>query len=95
MADIILTSEGAPTYRGGVPAGRQSFAAQSISLNWSWGSEPASASITYVAEVAPPIVANNWLDIRTAGHVFYGFCVSDVAVTSSSGNTRRLKLVEN
>jgi hypothetical protein len=95
MADIILTSEGAPPYRGGTPAGRQRFAASSISLNWSWGSEPSSANITYVGENSPPVVANNWLDINVVGHTFYGFCVSDVAVQSSSGNTRKLTFTDN
>jgi len=86
-----------------------SFAAQSLSFTWSWGSQPAQGAITYVAkETFPAITYGAWLEVNCYGKTLYGICQSgallvpheDGSVTgepterSSTGNTLRLEFLD-
>lgn len=49
------------------------FDAQSISLTWSWGSQPAEGMINYVADGDfPEITSGAYLEISLFGKTFYG-----------------------
>lgn len=101
FSPAILRVDSKPTYRGGTPAATRRFYCQSMNLTWSWGSDPASATLLYLLNAAPvsigelltiqvPVGANG-----AASHTFYGVCKSDVAHTGSDGINRRLEFLDS
>lgn len=95
MANHIISvrARPLPIYRGGTPGPVRLFYAQSTALTKSWGSEPASAEIIYIGGV--PVTRGQWLDITIGNYIFYGNCISDKEVFSSSGSRRVLNFVDN
>jgi len=49
--------------------------AQSVSFTWSWGSNPASGEITYVApDEYPSVISGAFLEMELYGKTFHGVC---------------------
>jgi hypothetical protein len=89
----IILIQPPPAYRGGGSFDPLRFKIQSANLTWTWGSEPATASLVYVTDTPASIGAAVQLSI--AGHTFYGLCKSDTPTVSSRGNTRSLEFADN
>lgn len=81
-------------YRGGTLGGTTVIRGQSLDCNWSWGSEPASATLIYLSSQVP-VSVGNWLTIPCAGHRFYGVCKSDTDKFGSGGSLRELTFVDS
>jgi hypothetical protein len=79
--------------RGGGTATPRKFDLQSGQVTWSWGSEPASASLTYVGTTPVSIGAS--LTLNIAGTKFFGVCKSDIPVQASGGHNRVLEFEDN
>jgi hypothetical protein len=79
-----------------VGAQQDAFHAQSIVLTTSWGSSPASATVTYVTARAGAhsIAVGQILNITGGGHSFWGLCKSDTDDTGSDGRKRTLQFVD-
>ncbi len=99
MADIpnipVMVRVNNPPRGSGTQAVR-TFAAQSTELTTAWGTNPASAQITYVAQTGfeVPVTEGALVRIQVAGHVFWGICRSDQSVDSANGRTRTLEYVD-
>ena len=85
----------APPPRGDAEQTPHDFALQSITLTWSWGAQPESATLVYIGDA--PVSAGAELTITVYGNpanqVFYGICKKAPSLVSSQGNTRSLEFV--
>lgn len=92
---VFITARPRPAYRGGAAGGPADFRASSMTANWSWGSEPASAEIEYLGTGAAPVAAGDWMTIQSGGHTFYGSCVEQRSKVSSGGFSTHISFADN
>jgi hypothetical protein len=73
---------------------------QSADLTWSWGAQPASAEVTYTAQLTAgqdirtalaPVPVGSYLELQLGPYTFFGLCQRDDAVQSSGGKVRKLQ----
>lgn len=91
-----MTVSNAP--RGGVVQAQTEIRLQSAQMTRAWGSQPGTASVTYVSEQ----LASSWTGVAVGAQVlltlgassFYGICTSDVARDASSGSVRVLEFAD-
>src|SRR5574343_785763 len=88
----------------------RTFSVQSLQLTWSWGAQPATAFVTYVAPItdpagsindpllATPVPAQSYVRLQvgqgTFEHTFNGAALNDQAVDSDSGKVRKSEFVD-
>jgi hypothetical protein len=70
------------------------YRVKSAEANWSWGSEPAGATLVYVGS-ASQIVTGMSLELNVAGHTFHGAAESDEQVLSTKGYWRTISFKDN
>ena len=91
--------------RGDYTPGATTLEVAAVNLAWSWGTQPASASIQYVAAIltpdgrisdtVPPIAVGAYVRLvigsGSVTHTFHGMCAADTAVDGSGGKDRTLE----
>ncbi len=74
--------------RGGGQQTKFSFAAQSMSFTQSWGAQPASGQVVYVARSAyPVVVVGSALELACYGRQFWGVVKSGPAILTRNDGT--------
>jgi hypothetical protein len=87
-AFAILITPGDPP-RGGTQADKTPFQAQYIDATQSWGSSPATATLTYIGREVP-VTVGAFLQLDVGAMRFWGICKSDTLRDGSDGVTRVL-----
>lgn len=101
----LLVSPG-NSYRNGRTFTPSTCGVQAVTLTWSWGSEPATASVVYVPEqrnttsypgqlAVPDIAVGDQLTLRVAGHTFWGVAVTPTATVGSGGHELSVQFADN
>ena len=90
MNTIAITVNINPPARGAGSQAPTRLNCQSMKGSFSWGSSPATATLTYVGG-AVPVTAGARMDFKIGAHYFAGVCVSDTLVSSSGGMLRTLE----
>lgn len=106
---VATATVSSPKRGPGTQPDTPAFAIQSLSFTWSWGSQPAQGSLTYVAaDDFPPITYGAWLELTVYGKTFYGICQRGAILVpqddgtilgapterSSGGRTLRLEFLD-